>query len=65
MTIYSQNLKEIIEAFKSQLYDTLCDTLHDKFHDLVDGLNNSLHSSLDSMQEIFLMENINRDEYNQ
>jgi hypothetical protein len=65
MAISSQNLKEILEAFKSQLYDTLCDTLHDKFHDLVDGLNNSLHSSLDSMQERFLMEDIIRDEYNQ
>jgi tRNA(Met) C34 N-acetyltransferase TmcA len=65
MAISSQNLKEILEAFKSQLYDTLCDTLHDKFHDLADGLNNSLCSSLDSMQERFLMEDIIRDEYNQ
>jgi tRNA(Met) C34 N-acetyltransferase TmcA len=65
MAISSQNLKEILEAFKSQLYDTLCDTLHDKFHDLADGLNNSLRSSLDSMQERFLMEDIIRDEYNQ
>jgi tRNA(Met) C34 N-acetyltransferase TmcA len=64
MAISSQNLKEILEAFKSQLYDTLCDTLHDKFHDLVDGLNNSFRSSLDSMHERFLMEYI-RDEYNQ
>jgi hypothetical protein len=47
------------------LYDTLRDTLHDKFHDLADGLNNSLCSSLDIMQEIFLMEDIIRDEYNQ
>jgi tRNA(Met) C34 N-acetyltransferase TmcA len=65
MAISSQNLKEILEAFKSQLYDTLCDTLHDKFHDLADGLNNSLRSSLDSMHERFLMEDIIRDEYNQ
>ena len=61
MAISSQNLKEILEAFKSQLYDTL----HDKFHDLVDGLNNSLHSSLNSMHERFLMADIIRDEYNQ
>jgi hypothetical protein len=65
MDISSQNLKEILEAFKSQLYDTLCDTLHDKFYDLADGLNNSLHSSLDSMHERFLMADIIRDEYNQ
>ena len=64
MAISSQNLKEILEAFKSQLYDTLCDTLHDKFHDLADCLNNSFHSSLDSMHERFLMADI-RDEYNQ
>jgi hypothetical protein len=61
MAISSQNLKEILEAFKSQLYDTL----HDKFHDLADGLNNSLRSSLDSMHERFLMEYIIKDEYNQ
>jgi hypothetical protein len=61
MAISSQNLKEILEAFKSQLYDTL----HDKFHGLADGLNNSLRRSLDSMQERFLMEDIIRDEYNQ
>jgi tRNA(Met) C34 N-acetyltransferase TmcA len=65
MAISSQNLKEILEAFKSQLYDTLCDTLHDKFHDLADGLNNSFRSSLDSMHERFLMVDIIRDEYNQ
>jgi hypothetical protein len=64
MDISSQNLKEILEAFKSQLYDTLCDTLHGKFHDLADGLNNSFRSSFDSMHEIFIMEYI-RDEYNQ
>jgi hypothetical protein len=65
MAISSQNLKEILESFKSQLYDTLCDTLHGKFHDLADGLNNSLHSSLDSMHERFLMEDIIKDKYNQ
>jgi tRNA(Met) C34 N-acetyltransferase TmcA len=65
MAISSQNLKEILEAFKSQLYDTLCNTLHDKFHDLADDLNNRLRSSLDSMHERFLMEDIIRDEYNQ
>jgi hypothetical protein len=64
MAISSQNFKKILEAFKSQLYDTLCDTLHDKFHDLADGLNNSFHSSWDSMHERFLMADI-RDEYNQ
>jgi hypothetical protein len=64
MAISFQNLKEILEAFKSQLYDTLCDTLHDKFHDLVDGLNNSLRSSFDSMHERFLMADVIRDEYN-
>jgi hypothetical protein len=65
MAISSQNLKEILEAFKSQLYDTLCNTLHDKFHDLADDLNNRLRSSLDSMHERFIMEDIIRDEYNQ
>jgi hypothetical protein len=65
MAISSQNLKEILETFKSQLYDTMCNTLHDKFHDLVDYLNNRLCSSLDSMHERFLMADIIRDEYNQ
>jgi hypothetical protein len=70
MAISSQTLEEIIqitEAFKAQLYDTLYGTLHDRLHDLADGLNDSFHSiqdSLDSMQEIFLMVDI-RDEYNQ
>ena len=65
MAISSQNLKEILEAFKSQLYDTLCNTLHDKFHDLAYDLNNRLRSSLDSIHERFLMVDIIRDEYNQ
>jgi hypothetical protein len=61
MAISSQNLKELLEAFKSQLYDTL----HDKFHELADDLNNRLRSSLDSIHERFLMEDIIKDEYNQ
>jgi hypothetical protein len=63
MAISSQNLKEILEAFKSQIYDTLCGTLHDRFHDLADGLNKSLCSSLNSMHERVFMVEI-RDEYN-
>jgi hypothetical protein len=63
MTIFSENLKEILEAFKSQLYDTLCGTLHNRLHDLADGLKDSFRSSLDSMYERFLMVDI-RDEYN-
>jgi hypothetical protein len=57
----------MIEAFKPQLYDTLCGTLHDRLHDLANGLNDSFHSiqySLDRMHDRFLMEDI-RDEYNQ
>ena len=70
MAISSQTLEEIIqitEAFKAQLYNTLYGTLHDRLHDLTDGLNDSFHGiqdSLDRMQEIFLMADI-RDEYNQ
>ena len=63
MTVSSQTLKEILEAFKSQLYDTL----DVRLHDLTDGLNDSFRSiqdSLDGMQERFLMVDI-RDEYNQ
>jgi hypothetical protein len=66
MTISSQTLEEILqitEAFKAQLYDTLYDTLHD----LADGLNDnfpSIQDSLDGMHEIFLMADI-MDEYNQ
>jgi hypothetical protein len=57
MAISSQILKEILEAFKSQLYDTL----NDKLDAFGDGLNDSFHSiqdSLDSMQERFLMMDI-------
>jgi hypothetical protein len=67
MDISSQTLKEILEAFKSQLYDTLCGTLHDRLHDLADGLNDSFRSiqdSLDNMHERFLMVDI-MDEYTQ
>jgi hypothetical protein len=66
MDISSQTLKyilQIIESFKSQLYDTL----DARLHYLADGLNDSFRSiqdSLDIMQERFLMEDI-RDEYNQ
>ena len=63
MAISSQNLKEILEASKSQLYDTW----NDKLDAFGDGLNDSFHSIqdwLDNMQERFLMEDIN-DEYNQ
>jgi hypothetical protein len=66
MAISSQTLEEIIqmtEAFKAQLYDTL----NDRLHDFVDGLTDSFRSiqdSLDRMQERFLMMDI-RDEYNQ
>ena len=65
MAISSQTLKEIlqiIEAFKSQL----CDTLDVRLHDLADGLNDSFRSiqySLNNMQEIFLIEHL-IDEYN-
>ena len=70
MSISSQTLKEILqitEAFKSQLYDTLCGTLHDRLHDVAYGLKDSFHSiqdSLDSMQERFLMADI-MNEYHQ
>ena len=63
MAISSQTLKEILEAFKSQLYDTL----NEKLDAFGDGLNDSFRSIqdwLDSMQERFLMVDI-EDEYNQ
>ena len=70
MTISSQTLKEILqitEAFKAQLFDTL----NDRLNDFVDGLTNdlndifcSIQDSLDSMQERFVMADLN-DEYNQ
>jgi cytochrome c peroxidase len=75
MTISSQNLKEILESFKAQLFHTLDDRLDAFVHgltnsltdSLTDGLNDSFHSiqdSLNNMKEIFLMEGL-RDEYNQ
>jgi hypothetical protein len=75
MAIYSQNLKEILESFKSQLFHTLDDRLDAFAHGLTDsftnsltyGLNDSFHSiqdSLNKIYEIFLMEGL-RDEYNQ
>ena len=67
MAISSQALKEILETFKSQLYETL----NDKLDAFVDGLTNNLNdsfrsiqNSLDNMQERFIMADI-RDEYNQ
>jgi hypothetical protein len=63
MTISSQTLKEILETFKSKLYDTL----DARLHDLANGLNHSFRSiqdSLDNTQHIFLMVDI-KDEYNQ
>jgi hypothetical protein len=63
MTISSQTLKGILEAFKSKLYDTL----DARLHDLANGLNASFRSiqdSLDNLKKIFLMVDI-RDEYNQ
>jgi hypothetical protein len=63
MTISSQTLKRILEAFKSKLYDTL----DARLHDLANGLYDSFHSiqdSLDKMKHIFLMVDI-KDGYNQ
>jgi hypothetical protein len=75
MDISSQNLKEILESFKAQLFHTLDDRLDAFVHGLTDSLTNSLtyglndsfrsiQDSLNNMQEIFLMEGL-RDEYNQ
>jgi hypothetical protein len=71
MDISSQNLKEILESFKAQLFHTLDDRLdafvHGLTDSLTDGLNDSFRSiqdSLNNMQERFLMEGL-RDEYNQ
>jgi hypothetical protein len=71
MAISSQNLKEILESFKAQLFHTLDAFVHgltDSLTDsLTDGLNDSFRSiqdSLNNMQERFLMEGL-RDEYNQ
>jgi hypothetical protein len=63
MTISSQTLKGILEAFKFKLYDTL----DARLHDLANGHNDSFRSirdSLDNMQQIFLMVDL-RDKYNQ
>jgi hypothetical protein len=43
MVISSQTLKEILEAFKSQLYDTL----NEKLDAFGDGLNDSFRSIQD------------------
>ena len=71
MAISSQNLKEILESFKTQLFHTLDAFAHGLTVSLTDsvtdGLNDSFRSiqdSLNNMQEIFLMEGL-RDEYNQ
>jgi hypothetical protein len=71
MDISSQNLKEIIESFKAQLFHILDDRLdafvHGLTNNLTDDLNDSFRSiqdSLNNMQERFLMEGL-RDEYNQ
>ena len=71
MAISSQNLKEILESFKVQLFHTLDDRLDAFAHgltcSLTNNLNDSFHSiqdSLNNMQERFLMEGL-RDEYNQ
>ena len=57
MYISSQNLKEILESFKAQLFHTLDDRLDAFVHGLTDNLtydlNDSFHSiqdSLDNMQ---------------
>jgi hypothetical protein len=75
MAISSQNLKEILESFKAQLFHTLDDRLDAFVHGLTDSLTNnltddlndsfrSIQDSLNNMQERFLMEGL-RDEYNQ
>ena len=77
MALSSQNLKEILESFKAQLFHTLDDKLDAFVHGLTDNLtdsltdsltnnfNDSFHSiqdSLNNMQERFLMEGL-RDKY--
>jgi hypothetical protein len=71
MAIYFQNLKEILESFKAQLFHTLDDRLDAFVHGLTVSLTNdlndsfrSIQDSLNNMQERFLMESL-RDEYNQ
>ena len=48
MSIYSQTLKEILESFKSQLYDTL----NDKLNAFGNGLNDSFRSIQDSLDRM-------------
>jgi hypothetical protein len=75
MDISSQNLKEIIESFKAQLFHTLDDSWDAFAHGLTDILTSSLtddlndsfpsiQDSLNNMQERFLMEGL-MDEYNE
>jgi hypothetical protein len=75
MAISSQNLKEIIESFKAQLFhtlderfDVLSQGLTDSLTNIItNGLNDSFHSiqdSLNDMQERFLMQGL-MNEYNQ
>jgi hypothetical protein len=71
MAISSQNLKEILESFKAQLFHTLDDKLDAFVHGLTDSLTDNLNDSfrsiqdsLNNMQKRFLMEGL-RDEYNQ
>jgi hypothetical protein len=75
IAISSQNLKEIIESFKAQLFHTLDERLDVLTQGLIDSLTNiitdglndsfrSIQDSLNNMQEIFLMQGL-RDEYNQ
>jgi hypothetical protein len=71
MAISSQDLNEILESFKAQLFHTLDDKLDAFVHGLTDsltyGLNDSFRSiqdSLNNMHKRFLMEGL-KDEYNQ
>jgi cytochrome c peroxidase len=53
MAISSQNLKEIIESFKEQLFHTLDDRLDAFVHGLTDSLTDSLTYGLnDSFRSI-------------
>jgi hypothetical protein len=46
MAISSQNLKEILESFKAQLFHTLDDRLDAFVHGLTDSLTDSLTSMI-------------------
>jgi cytochrome c peroxidase len=46
MAISSQNLKEILESFKAQLFHTLDDRLDAFVHGLTDSLTNSQTASM-------------------